>query len=37
MVSNILIEKELIDNPGKTVSFLDPVYELWFVKKVLKR
>jgi len=36
-IKTALIEKELIDNPGKTVAFLDPVYELWFVKKVLKR
>lgn len=36
-IKTALIEKELIDNPGKTIVFLDPVYELWFVKKVLKR
>jgi hypothetical protein len=30
-----LIKKELIDVTGSIVTFLDPVYCLWFKKEVL--
>lgn len=36
-VKKALIQKELIDESGNKVSFLDPVYELWFKKLILKK
>lgn len=31
-----LVEKEFIEFRGKTAEFLDPAYELWFVREILK-
>ncbi len=35
-LKKMLVKKELIDVSGSTVSFLDPVYGLWFSKEILK-
>lgn len=34
-IKKSLIAKELIDDQGKHIYFLDPVYELWFKEKIL--
>lgn len=34
-IKKALIIKELIDDQRKDICFLDPVYELWFKKKIL--
>jgi hypothetical protein len=31
-----MVDKELIDVVGQTAEFLDPVYELWFIRDILK-
>lgn len=36
-IKKALIEKEIIELQGKTASFLDPAYELWFVSEILKK
>ncbi|MBK7173519.1 MAG: ATP-binding protein [Bacteroidales bacterium] len=36
-VKKVLIDKEIIDLSGQGVEFLDPVYELWFIRNILKR
>lgn len=33
-IKKALVQKELIDNAGNTVTFLDPAYELWFQKNI---
>jgi hypothetical protein len=35
-IKKMLVKKELIDVTGSIVTFLDPVYCLWFKKEVLK-
>ncbi|MBW6490610.1 MAG: ATP-binding protein [Lentimicrobium sp.] len=32
-----LVEKELVETQGKDTEFLDPAYELWFVREILKK
>jgi hypothetical protein len=32
-----LVEKEFIEFRGKTAEFLDPAFELWFVREILKK
>lgn len=32
-----LIEKEFIEFNGKLAEFLDPAYELWFIREILKK
>ena len=36
-IKKALIEKELIDEQPGNIQFLDPVYELWFRKNILRR
>jgi len=31
-----LIERELIEINGKDAEFLDPVFELWFIREILR-
>jgi uncharacterized protein len=31
-----LVERELVEFNGKDAEFLDPVYELWFIREILK-
>jgi len=33
----VLIERELIEVQGKDTEFIDPAYELWFVREILKK
>jgi uncharacterized protein len=33
-IKKALIQKELIDDSGSTIEFLDPAYELWFQKNI---
>jgi uncharacterized protein len=33
----VLVERELIEIHGKDTEFLDPAYELWFVREILKK
>lgn len=36
-IKKALVEKELIEIHGKDAEFLDPAYELWFVREILKK
>lgn len=36
-IKKALLQKELIDDSGGTVYFLDPVYQLWFQKNILQK
>jgi len=36
-VRKVLVERELIEIHGKDTEFLDPAYELWFVREILKK
>jgi uncharacterized protein len=36
-IKKILIEKELIEIKGQEAEFLDPAYELWFRREILKQ
>jgi hypothetical protein len=36
-VKKALLQKELIDDSGGSISFLDPVYQLWFKKNILQK
>ena len=36
-IKKALIDKELIDEKNNEVSFLDPVYKLWFYKHIIKQ
>jgi hypothetical protein len=36
-IKKALVEKELIEIHGKDTEFLDPAYELWFVREILKK
>jgi uncharacterized protein len=31
-----LIDRELIELNGQDIEFLDPVFELWFIREILK-
>ena len=33
-IKKALVQKELIDDAGNTITFLDPAYELWFQKNI---
>ena len=33
-IKKALVQKELIDDAGITIAFLDPAYELWFQKNI---
>lgn len=35
-IKDALINKEIIDCSGRTVTFLDPAYELWFKKEMIE-
>lgn len=35
-IKKVLVERELIEIHGKETEFLDPAYELWFVREVLR-
>ena len=34
-IKKALVEKELIDMNGQEAEFLDPVFELWFIREIL--
>jgi len=34
-IKKALVEKELIDMNGQNAEFLDPVFELWFIREIL--
>ncbi|HLG40636.1 MAG TPA: hypothetical protein VI461_13250 [Chitinophagaceae bacterium] len=36
-VKKALLQKELIDDSGGSIYFLDPVYKLWFQKNILHK
>ena len=36
-IKKALLQKELIDDGGGTIDFLDPVYQLWFQKNMLQQ
>jgi len=36
-IKKALLQKELIDDSGGTIYFLDPVYQLWFQKNMLQK
>lgn len=36
-IKKALLQKELIDDSGGAIHFLDPVYELWFQKNILQK
>jgi hypothetical protein len=36
-IKKALIQKELIDEQPGNIQFLDPVYELWFKKNILRK
>ncbi|MDO9254753.1 MAG: hypothetical protein Q7U54_04505 [Bacteroidales bacterium] len=36
-IKKALIEKEFIEFDGKSAEFIDPAYELWFFREILKR
>jgi uncharacterized protein len=36
-IKKALLQKELIDDGGGTIDFLDPVYQLWFQKNMLQK
>ena len=36
-IKKALLQKELIDDNGGGIYFLDPVYQLWFQKNILQR
>ena len=36
-IKKALLQKELIDDSGGTIYFLDPVYQLWYQKNILQK
>lgn len=36
-IRKTLVKKELIEIHGQEIEFLDPAYELWFVREILKK
>jgi len=36
-IKKALIEKEFIQFNGKSAEFLDPAYELWFIREIIKK
>ena len=36
-LKRVLVEKEFIEFQEKSAEFLDPVYELWFIREIMKR
>jgi hypothetical protein len=36
-IKRVLVEKEIIEFVEKSAEFLDPVYELWFIREIIKK
>jgi uncharacterized protein len=36
-IKKALVDKEMIEFDGKSASFLDPAYELWFISEILQK
>ena len=36
-LKRVLVEKEFIDFKERSAEFLDPAYELWFIREIMKK